>query len=344
METFARIMPSSIKDVAHAAGVSYSTVSRALSGSPLVKKETAEHVKEVAKSVRYTASAIGRSLVTGKTSTVGVVVTTIADPFFAELIDGFEEAADRCGLSVVLACSHADANREVSVIRSFQERRLDGILVAASRLGSLYLPLMSEMKIPIVLINHFHASKIAHSVMIDNLTGAREATRHLIELGHNRIAYLGDQSGMQSDTDRFAGYRQALTEADIPFRPEFVVHGDGKPQRAIEAMQQLLSLPKRPTGVFCYNDMSALGALRVTASQQLKVPQDISLVGFDDLFISSYVEPPLTTIRQPMRVMGRQAMDVMLKLLAGEDSDDVITVKGDLIVRSSTAQPSDRTL
>ena len=200
------------------------------------------------------------------------------------------------------------------------------------------------MKIPIVLINHFHASKIAHSVMIDNLTGAREATRHLIELGHNRIAYLDNQSGMQSDTDRFAGYRQALTEADIPFRPEFVVHGDGKPQRAIEAMQQLLSLPKRPRACFCYNDMSALGALRVTASQQLKVPQDISLVGFDDLFISSYVEPPLTTIRQPMRVMGRQAMDVMLKLLAGEDSDDVITVKGDLIVRSSTAQPSDRTL
>ncbi|HXF05815.1 MAG TPA: LacI family DNA-binding transcriptional regulator [Blastocatellia bacterium] len=329
----------SIKDIARAANVSHSTVSRALRNSHLVSRETAERIRRIAHEMGYRPSAVARSLVTQRTKTIGVVVTTIADPFIAEVVSGIEEVANDHGYSVFLANSNADPAREIKVVHSFHERRVDGILVTASRVGALYLPVLSEMKVPIVLINNQHPDEFVHSVLIDNITASREATEHLIRLGHRRIAYIGDQYGYQSDTERFAGYRQALEMAGLDFLPELIAHGDGKPEGGMAAMEKLLALPEPPTAVFCYNDMSALGALRVIRSRGLRVPDDISLVGFDDLFIASYTNPPLTTIRQPKRQMGRMATEVLLKLLAGENSATHIQVKGELIVRESTAPP-----
>ena len=180
-------------------------------------------------------------------------------------------------------------------MRSFAERRVDGIVVTASRVGALYAPLLSEMKVPIVLINNQNPGEFVHSVMIENVEASREATNHLIGLGHRRIAYLGDRFGYQSDTERFAGYRRALDEAGLPFLPELVVHGDGQAEAAMGAMDKLLALDNPPAAVFCYNDMSALGALRSIRLHGLRVPEDISLVGFDDLFLASYLQPPLTS-------------------------------------------------
>jgi DNA-binding LacI/PurR family transcriptional regulator len=195
------------------------------------------------------------------------------------------------------------------------------------------------LQVPIVLINNQHPGEFVHSVMIDNMAASREATEHLIKLGHRRLAYLGDQFGFQSDTERFAGYRQALEKADLPFHPELVVHGDGKAEGGMEAMEKLLALSEPPTAVFCYNDMSALGALRVAYARHLSVPGDLSLVGFDDLFIASYVHPMLTTIRQPKRQMGRMAMEILLKLFSGSLALTNIKVQGELIVRESTSPP-----
>jgi DNA-binding LacI/PurR family transcriptional regulator len=144
---------------------------------------------------------------------------------------------------------------------------------------------------------------------------------------------------MKSDADRLAGYKAALAEADIQFRPEFVAYGDGKPPGGVQAMRKLLSLPQRATAVFCYNDMSAIGALQAAAICGVHVPQEMSLVGFDDLFVAPYLQPPLTTIRQPMRKMGKLAMNVLLSLLAGEKTDQMIFVAGRLVVRASTAPP-----
>jgi len=287
----------------------------------------------------YRPSAVARSLVTRKTKTIGVVVTTIADPFIAEVVSGIEEVANDHGYSVFLANSNADPDREIKVVHSFHERRVDGILVTASRVGALYIGHLSEMKVPIVLINNQHPGEFVHSVMIDNVTASRVATEHLIQLGHRRIAYIGDQFGYQSDTERFAGYRQALERAGLTFQPELVVHGDGKPEGGMRAMEHLLRLSPLPTAAFCYNDMTALGALRVARLRGLRVPEDISLVGFDDLFIASYTEPPLTTIRQPKRQMGQRAMELLLQLLRGEDSQQTIWMQGELIVRHSTAPP-----
>jgi DNA-binding LacI/PurR family transcriptional regulator len=197
------------------------------------------------------------------------------------------------------------------------------------------------MQVPIVLLNNQHPSQFAHSVMIANVQASLDATRHLIALGHRRIAYLGDRYGHQSDTERFAGYRQALEEAGFPFEPQLVAHGDGKPEGAETAMAVLLAFPQSPTAVFCYNDMSALGAMRRIRNHGLRIPDDISVVGFDDLYISQYLYPPLTTVRQPMRQMGRMAMETLLRIFAGAESGHDIKVPGELIVRQSTAPPKE---
>lgn len=333
--------PVSIKDIARLAGVSHSTVSRALQSSPLINRQTAEKIRLIADQLGYRASAVARGLATSRTRTLGLVVTTIADPFVADVVGGIEDAANGYGYSVLLANSHADPEREMAVVRSFEERRVDGVIVTASRVGALYVPMLSRMRVPVVLINNQHPAEFAHSVMIDNLEASREATRHLIRLGHRRIAYLGDRFGHQSDTERFGGYRQALDEADIPFQPELVVHGDGKPEGGIEAMGRLLELAEPPTAVFCYNDMSALGALRRIRAQGLAVPRDISLVGFDDLYLARYMDPPLTTVRQPKWEMGRLAMEELMRLLEGSHAEHVIRVKGELVIRESAGPPKE---
>jgi DNA-binding LacI/PurR family transcriptional regulator len=333
----------SIKDIARAAQVSHSTVSRALRNSPLVNTQTRALIHKLAGEAGYTVSAVGRSLVTKRTSTIGVVVTTIADPFAGEVVSGIEEFALTHDYSVILAACHADPDRELRAVDSLQERRVDGILVMASRIGALYLQRLSGMKVPIVLINSHHPGEFVYSIRIDNVAGARLATKHLVELGHRRIAYIGDRFGFQSDMERLAGYRETLEEADLGFEPDLVVHGDGTPDGGRLAMLQLLSRPERPTAVFCYNDREAIGAMRAVREQGLRVPRDVSIAGFDDLFLSSYTDPPLTTIQQPKREMGLQAGEMLLQLLHsqiphGEKPESRVTT-GVLIVRGSTAPP-----
>ncbi len=334
--------PISIKDIARMADVSHSTVSRALSNSPLISAQTTERIHRIAEQSQYRASEVARSLVTRHTRTVGIVVTTIADPFAAGVVDGIEDAATEFGFSVFLANSNADPEREIRVVRSFEERRVDGIIVTSSRAGAIYVRMIGQLRIPIVLLNNQHPSEYVQSVMIDNVEASARATSHLIELGHQNIAYLGDRYGEQSDTERFSGYRHALQAAGLCFRPEFIVLGDGKPEGGMKAMAQLLALAERPTAVFCYNDMSALGALRQVRVAGLQVPGDISLIGFDDLYISQYMQPALTTLRQPMRQMGRMAMETLIQLLKGSASAHSIKVAAELVLRESTAPPKRR--
>ncbi len=326
----------SIKDIARAAHVSHSTVSRALRDSPLVNAETRELIQRIAAEQGYTVSAVARSLVTRRTNTIGVVVTSIADPFVGEVVGGVEELAVARQYSVILATCHGDPDRELRAVRSLQERRVDGILVAASRVGALYLPVLEELKAPLVLINNQHPGEFGLHVSIDNPAGARQITTHLIELGHRRIAYIGDRFGLHSDTERCDGYRQSLQNAGIAYDPGLLAYGDGASESGLQAMGQLLSLADPPTAIFCYNDMQAFGALRAARERGLKVPQDLSIAGFDDLFFSSYTDPPLTTIRQPKQEMGRDAAEILLELLAGHAPRSIVK-QGELVVRQSTA-------
>lgn len=271
-----------------------------------------------------------------------MVVTSIADPFNGEVFAGIEELANQHGYSVVLANSQGNAEREVAVVRALQEQRIDGVLVASSRVGALYMPMLSQLQIPIVLINNHHPSEFAHSVGIDNVDGAYRAVRHLIELGHKAIAYVGNRFGLESDADRREGFRKALRASKVASRPGLTIQGDGKPEGGAAAARDLLELARKPTAIFCYNDMTALGVMREAASRGLQLPRDLSVVGFDDLFFAPLLNPPLTTIHQPRNEIGRIAMKLLLALLEGAPAEKTIRIKGELVVRGSTGSPAHR--
>ncbi len=287
----------------------------------------------------YTASAVARSLVTRKTKAIGVVVTSIADPFNGEVVAGIEEVANHEGYSVVLATSQADPQREMTVVRSFRERRVDGILVASSRLGAQYQPLSDEWEAPIVLLNNQHPSELAHSVSIDNTDGGYQATAHLIALGHRDIGYIGDESGLQSDQERFDGFLAAMKKARIKVRRDLAVRGDGKPKGGKAGAAQLLNLPKPPSAIFCYNDMTALGAIEEVQARGWQAGREVSVVGFDDLFFAASLQTPLTTFRQPKKELGKRAMQLLLAILKGEPAERRVVIRGELVVRGSSGKP-----
>ena len=334
-------MHVSIKDIAQAAGVSHSTVSRALSGSPLVKTETKALIQRLAQEMGYTPDAIARGLVTRYTRTVGVVVTTITDPFVAEVVQGIEDTALENDYSVILASSAAEPDREVAAVEMLRAKRVDSVLVTSSRVGALYLEHLERIGVPVVLINNHNeqSGRYTFSVSVDNQHGGHLATRHLIERGHRRIAYVSGTTDQSDSADRLAGYRQALEENDIPFDPTLVVPGNGRLDGGERALRALTSLDSPPTAVFCYNDMTAIGLLRAARQAYLSVPERLAVVGFDDIPLAIYVCPPLTTVAQPQRGMGRQAMNMALALIAAGDSTSPfsdIVVKGRLTVRETT--------
>ena len=332
----------SIKDIARLARVSHPTVSRALKNSPLVNAETRARIRKIAEEYGYRASAVARGLVTRRTQTIGLLLYSIDDPFASEVTCGVEELANEHNYAVFLASSQGDPERERRALQELAERRVDGIIVASSRLVALYLPLLKGLDVPIMLVNDQYPGELVHSVMIANQEGARAATEHLLALGHRRIAYLGHSGGFQSDTERLAGYKAALAAAGVAFAPELVAAGEGGPGPAIEAMNGLLRLSQPPTAVCCYNDMTALGAMHALQARGLRVPADVSVTGFDDLFFAAYLTPPLTTVRQPMRRMGQMAMENLYKLMSGQESMARIRVQPELIVRGSTAKPRKR--
>jgi DNA-binding LacI/PurR family transcriptional regulator len=330
-------MPVSIKDIARLAGVSHSTVSRALRNSPLIPATTTQRIQQIAKEQGYRPSAVARSLVMRKTQAIGVVVTSIADPFNGDVVDGIEEIANEHGYSVILATSQANPDRELAVVRAFEERRVDGILVASSRVGALYLPVLAELRVPVVLINNQGRHAHVHTVAVHNTDGAYQATRHLVELGHTHIGYVGDRLGMQSDVERRTGYAKALEECGIAVASELTFEGDGKLDGGVEAARAFLVKQPRATAVFCYNDMTALGLLSELVRAGVRCPDDISVVGFDDIVFAALSQPALTTVRQPRRELGRRAMRMLLGVLRGELTEKEIMIRGELIVRASTA-------
>jgi DNA-binding LacI/PurR family transcriptional regulator len=334
-----RKMPVSIKDIAKAAGVSYSTVSRALNNSPKVKPETRERIQRLAAEMGYLPSAVARSLVTQRTQTIGVVVTTITDLFFAEVIHSIEETALNHGYSVILANSGGEPQRELAEIQALRERRVDGIILASAYSGSKYASVLRGTDMPVVIINNVHKEHYGYSVEMDNCSGSRQAVRHLLEQGHRRIAYVAGPDTEWDNVERQNGYEQVLSAYGLPVDPVLIVSGGLRPAEGMAAMRRLLALAAPPTAVFCYNDATALGAIRAAHAAGLRVPQDISVVGFDDIDLAAYFEPPLTTVAQPKREMGRRAVQMLLDLLADKPIVDCV-LPGHLVIRESTMPPA----
>jgi DNA-binding LacI/PurR family transcriptional regulator len=334
-------MRVSIKDIAEAAGVSHSTVSRALSDSPLVKAETKARIQRLAQEMGYSPDAIARSLVTQKTHTVGVVVTAITDPFVAEVVQGIEDTAQENDYSVILASSAAEPERELAAVEMLRAKRVDGVIVTSSRVGALYLEHLERIGVPVVLVNNHNeqSGRYTFSVSVDNQHGGYLATHHLIERGHRRIGYVTGPADHSDDAERLAGYRQALDEVGIPFDPALVVPGNGRLDGGVQALRTLASLAELPSAAFCYNDMTAIGLMSAARRAGISVPEGLAVVGFDDVPLAAHVNPPLTTVAQPQRDMGRQAMDMALALMTADDSTTSfsdIVIKGKLVVRESS--------
>lgn len=332
----------SIEDIARRAGVSHSTVSRALRDNPLISPKVREEIKQIAQEMSYVPNAIAQSLQTQRTNTIGVVVTSIADPFFAEVVEGIEQIASSAGLSVLLSASHRDVEQEIAAIDNFYRRRVDGILVADSRISKQHAKQLAQIAVPTVLINSQteEQTEVFHSVAIDDCLGARLAVEHLVSLGHTSIGYIGVGNRGRSNQQRLEGYRIALTKAGLPQMTDWVAMSDEDYTTTSDVAIGQQMLPKLftagVTGIFCYNDMVAVGALLACQELGISVPRDLSLVGFDGIALAGYVTPPLTTVRQPMLEIGCHAAQMLLDLLQKKSVENRV-LSPFLIERGSSA-------
>ncbi len=331
-------MTVSIKDVARVAGVSYSTVSRALNDSPRVSGETKERIQQIAAEMGYLPSAVARSLVTQRTNMIGVVVTTITDLFFAELVHAIEETALAHHYGVILTNSRGLPERELQAIQSLRRRRVDGIILVSGCSAETDVCTERGMDVPLVVINNIHENHAGHSVEVDNKGGGLAATEHLLGLGHRRVAHIAGPAEEWDGVERLNGYVRALERHGIPVDASLIASGGNRPVHGIDAMQQLLSLVDRPTAVFCYSDAIAMGAMRSARASGLRVPEDLSVVGFDDIDLAPFFEPPLTTVAQPIQAMGEKAVEMILALREGEPVEDCV-LPSQLVIRESTAPP-----
>jgi LacI family transcriptional regulator/LacI family repressor for deo operon, udp, cdd, tsx, nupC, and nupG len=331
-----------IEDIARAAGVSHTTVSRALRDNPLISVDVREQIQRLSREMGYIPNAVAQSLQMRRTNTIGLVVTSIADPFNSDVVRGVEEVARTANLSVFLSAAHNDPEQELAVIETFHRRRVDGVLVASSRIGSSHAVQLAQLNVPTVLINSQAESPQAllHSVAVDDYAGARLAVDHLLGLGHRAIGYLGSESRPRSNERRLMGYRDALAAAGVRYCAAWVAHaGANEAQHEDDVAAGYTLLPglldQRITAVLCYNDSIAIGALMACRERSLAVPRQISVIGFDDIPMARYIIPALTTVHQPKVEMGALAMRMLLDLLDDRAvQDHVLAPK--LVVRGST--------
>ncbi len=339
----------SIKDIAKAAGVSFSTVSRALNGNPLISQEVRARVQTLAREMGYTPNALAQGLQSRMSHTVGLVITTISDPFFVDVVKGVEEVAREANFSLVLATSNNDPDQEMKIIETFSRRRVDGVIVAASQITSDYAARLEGIRIPVVMVNEQAmggAGQQLFSVTVDDFAGGRLAVEHLIGLGHRSIGYIGAGNRPRSNSRRYRSYQAVLAEHGILPAPEWSclsketaigdLEGDIRIGQCI--VPQLLEAGV--TAVFCYCDTVAVGAMLACHDLGVRVPEQVSLIGYDDNLLSEVTRPRLTTIHQPKREMGQAAMRMLLACMSGSQIGD-LTLQPSLLVRGSTAPPHD---
>jgi LacI family transcriptional regulator len=330
-----------IQQIAELAEVSRSTVSRVLNDHPSVRPEVRQRVLKVIGEQGYAPQAAARSLASKRTNTLGLLIPRSAaiifsDPFFSQVIQGMTEASSKRGYFLMLsmvsgAMEHDFYNR---VLRS---RSVDGLLMVSSDIDDPILPLLIKDNLPMLLIGEHPYLSPVNSIDSENREGARMATNHLIGLGHRRVASITGFLQMSAAIDRFNGYKQALLEANIPVLPDLIEHGDYTQESGYTAMRRLLAVTPRPTAVFAANDMMAMGALRAIHEVGLSVPKDIAIVGFDDIPMAAFANPPLTTMRQPIADIGALAVNTLIDQLENLAEPGVhIRLPTTLVVRASS--------
>ncbi len=332
----------SIVDIAAAAGVAPSTVSRALQDHPRISPARRAQIKALAEQMGYRPNQVARSLVTGRSCTLGVVITEVTDPFVAEVMRGAELASRAAGYTLLFASSDRDPARELEAIRLLLAREVEGVIVISGRAGPRYTELRAAEGLgaewPLVLVNNQQAGPGIYSVRMDNRAGASAAVSYLKSLGHRRIAFVAGPERGRSSRERLEGYRQGIAVNGLGPAAEKVVTGAGLLEDGPRALAALMGLAERPTAVLCYNDLAAIGLLGAAARAGLRVPGDLSVVGYDNIPLSAFSVPPLTTVDQPKEQMGRLAVEMCLAALNGRPTQDVV-LTGELVIRESAGPP-----
>jgi len=326
-----------IKDIAKEIGVSASTVSRALSDSPLVNAETKAAVLHAAQRLGYERNELARALVMGASGAVGLVVPDITNPFFSDIARGVGEIADRVGYGVILCNTGGRTDRELSYVRLMRRKRVDGLLLCSTTIDAPYLREVEEGRTPFILVSRLCANPDLPYVITDDTRGARLAVEHLIDLGHQRIGFIGGPENVQASRDRFLEYLVVLKEHGYPIVDAWHHFAAFTLEAGREAGQRLLSLADRPTAVFAANDVTALGVMEVAEGLGLRIPEDLSIVGYDDIVYASLPRIQLTTVAQPAVEMGQIAADWLFSRI---ESDEFATLQRvlnpRLVVRSTT--------
>lgn len=320
--------------VAQTAGVSPSTVSRILNGTARVSADKGAAVDAAIKKLGFSPNPVARGLAGGRTLSIGVVTQTISSPFYGEALHGIEDELVQAGYIPLFVSGHWQETEERNALDALVSRRVDGVIVLAGRLPNPALQLYAK-KMPMVVVGRGIKGPKLFSLGFDDRAGAFLATQHLIDLGHTRIAYIAGDPAHDDASEREAGYRLALEQAGLPFDPALVMPGDYTESGGLLAVNRLVESRLPFTAIFAANDQTAIGAALGLYRKSMRIPDDVSLVGFDDLAPAKFAIPPLTTVRQSVYEMGSQAALAMLQMLRG-DSPEVVLPRPQLVPREST--------
>ncbi len=308
---------TTINDVAKAAGVSIATVSRVINNPKTVRKQTRDRVQRAMAECNYKYNALARGFVTKRSKTIGLILPTITNPIFAESTKGVQDYVNKNGYQVILGSTDYQQKKEAKLIQAFREMRVDGVLIVTTDLKNQWLQDMIEDQFPFVLLYSTVREGPLSSVGVDNHLGGYIATEHLVKMGHRRIAMLaGTFSSSDKSYDRWQGYRKCLEDNGLDYDPKFLVQSPFELEKGKEGIAQLLSRKDKPTAVFCSNDYLAIGALNGAFEMGVQVPDDISIIGFDDIPLASYLRPTLSTIRQPAYQMGAEGAAMLMQRIA----------------------------
>ncbi|PGN68530.1 LacI family transcriptional regulator [Priestia megaterium] len=332
---------TTIKDIARVAGVSVTTVSRALNGYSDVNEKTRQKIADVARELNYSPNTLARGLVMQKSKTIGLLVSGISresvkDNFTFEVLCGVNERASTLGYDLILFNTNTMMQREKTYTQLCRERRVDGAIIQGIKKEDPYLKEVVESDIPCVLVDiPVHSNSVGY-VTTDNALGAKKAVEHLASLGHKHIGMINGHEEAFVSQERLNGYREALKECGLSFRSEWVVSGNFEEKKAEKAVRELINRHKEVTAIFCASDLMALGALKACKELGLHVPKEMSIVGYDNIVLASYSSPNLTTVGQEVYQIGYEAADLLIEMLEGKETNMKRYLDTKLIIREST--------
>lgn len=334
-------MSVTINDIAKASGVSPATVSRVLNSSGYVKEETRQKILKVIKQLNYTPSAIARSLSTSRTNTIGVIVPDVNNPFFGEVIKGISEIADMHDLNIILCDTDESLDKELKALKLLKEQRIQGILITPTSVeddfNSEYLSTLENLGIPIILVDGHVKYSTFSGVFVDNIKGAFQGTEALIKAGHRKIGIITGRMNSKPAKDRFIGYKKALAMNNISLDERYVFNGEYRLDSAYNATKQMLMMEDRPTAVFICSNMMTLGCIKALFEENLKIPEDMAMVAFDNIEVLNIVGINVSFVNGPTIEMGKIGMRMLIDVLNNKEKKEInrVTLMPELILKGS---------